>query len=109
MRVGVTADRRWEEQARLLRERGAEVLHGPTLRTIDLSESEALQATTRSLIGQPPDYLVVATGMGMRRWLEAADRWDLAGPLLASLAGARVVARGDKATSASRSAGLEVW
>ena len=69
MRIGITADRRWEEQARLFTDRGAEVLHGPTLRTIDLSASEVLRAVTRSLIGQPPDYLVVTTGMGMRRWL----------------------------------------
>lgn len=109
MRIGITADRRWEEQARLFTDRGAEVLHGPTLRTIDLSASEVLRAVTRSLIGQPPDYLVVTTGMGMRRWLEAANRWDLAGPLLASLAGTRLLARGAKAMSASRSAGLEVW
>jgi uroporphyrinogen-III synthase len=109
VKVGITADRRWEEQARLFADRGVEVLHGPTMRTIDLSESEGLRAVTRALIGQPPDYLVVTTGMGMRRWLEAAGRWDLAGPLLASLAAARVVARGAKANSAARSAGLEVW
>ena len=108
-RVGVTADRRWEEQARLLADRGAEVVHAPTLRTIDLSQDDTLRAATVALAEQPPDYLVVSTGMGMRRWLEAAARWDLDSALLASLAGARVVARGAKATSAARSAGLDVW
>ena len=109
-RVGVTADRRWEEQARLLADRGAEVVHGPTLRTIDLSGDEALRAATADLAERPPDYLVVTTGMGMRRWLEAAAGWGLATPLLAGLAAAtRVVARGAKAHSASRSAGLDVW
>ena len=107
--MGVTADRRWEEQARLFADRGVDVVHGPTLRTIDLSEQEALRDVTRSLVGCPPDYLIVTTGMGMRRWLEAAGRWDLAGALLASLAAARVVARGAKATSAARGAGLDVW
>lgn len=109
MRVGITADRRWEEQARLLTDRGAEVLHGPTLRTIDLSRSESLRSATVALADQPPDYLVVTTGMGMKRWLEAAAPWGLHGPLLASLARARVVARGAKATSAARGAGLDVW
>jgi uroporphyrinogen-III synthase len=110
LRVGVTADRRWEEQAKLLADRGVEVLHGPTLRTVDLSTDEALRVATAGLAERPPDYLVVSTGMGMRRWLEAAGRWGLDRPLLAGLAAStRVVARGAKAHSASRGAGLDVW
>ena len=108
-RVGITADRRWEEQARMFADRGIDVVHAPTMRTVDLSQSESLRAATAALAEQPPDYLVVTTGMGMRRWLEAAARWDLDAALLASLAQARVVARGAKATSAARGAGLEVW
>jgi len=109
VRIGVTADRRWEEQARMFQARRAEVLHGPTMRTIDLSADESLRATTAELARRPPDYLVVTTGMGMRKWLEAAAGWGLDGPLLAALSDARVVARGAKATSAARGAGLEVW
>lgn len=109
-RVGITADRRWEEQARLFSDRGVEVVHGPTMRTIDLTEDEALRSVTASLAERPPDYLVVTTGMGMRRWLEAAGRWGLDTPLLAGLAaGARIVTRGAKATSATRGANLDVW
>jgi len=109
MRIGITADRRWDEQARMLRSRGAEVLHGPTLRTIDLSADESLRTTTEDVARRPPDYLVVTTGMGMRKWLEAAAGWGLDGDLLTGLAGARIVARGAKATSAARGAGLDVW
>ena len=39
--IGVTADRRWEEQAELLERRGARVVHGPTIRTIALVADEA--------------------------------------------------------------------
>ena len=109
MKIGITADRRWEEQARLFAERGFDVVHAPTMRTIDLSQSEALRTATIALADAPPDYLVVTTGMGMRRWLEAAAPWGLHGPLLDSLARARVVARGAKANSAARAAGLDVW
>ena len=110
MRVGITADRRWEEQARLFTDRGFEVVHGPTMRTIDLSADEALRTITSDLAQNPPDYLVVTTGMGMRRWLEAAARWELDTALLAGLAAnARIVARGAKANSASRGANLDVW
>ena len=107
--MGITADRRWEEQARLFADRGIDVVHAPTMRTVDLSESEALRAATAALVEHSPDYLVVSTGMGMKRWLEAAERWGLEAPLLASRAGARVVARGAKAHSAARGAGLDVW
>jgi len=108
--VGITADRRWEEQARMLGDRGIAVVHAPTMRTVDLSADEALRSTTSQLAEQPPEYLVVTTGMGMRRWLEAAARWQLDTALLAGLAaGTRVVARGAKANSAARGAGLDVW
>src|SRR5262249_51763889 len=50
------------------------------------------------------------TGIGFRSWLEAARTWDLAEPLLARLAGTRLLTRGPKATGAVRAAGLaEAW
>ena len=41
--VGVTADRRWEEQAELLSRRGATVVHGPTISTSYLASDENLR------------------------------------------------------------------
>jgi uroporphyrinogen-III synthase len=107
-RVGVTADRRWRNQADLLESLGASVIHGPTLRTVDLSRDEALRQATLALIDRPPDLLVGSTGMGMTMWLEAADAWDLGTPLRDALRHGRVVARGAKATSALRRQGFEV-
>ena len=52
--VGVTADRRWEEQANLLRRRGMDVLHGPTMRTIDRASNHGLREVTVALIASPP-------------------------------------------------------
>lgn len=107
--IGITADRRWREQADLFRARGAEVLHGPTLRTVDLSAAERLEAVTLDLIARPPDYLVVTTGMGMRMWLEASTAWGARDPLLDALRPVRIVARGAKAASAVKGAGLVLW
>jgi uroporphyrinogen-III synthase len=106
--VGVTADRRWRAQADLLENLGAEVLHGPALRTIDLSRDEALRRATVALTDRPPDYLVATTGMGIELWLQAADSWELGGPLRAALRRSRIVARGAKARSALRRAGFDV-
>jgi len=107
-RVGITADRRWRAQADLLEDQGAEILHGPTLRTVDLSRDEALHRATLDLVAVPPDVLVASTGMGMSMWLEAAAAWELAEPLRSALRSSTVVARGAKATSALRRAGLDV-
>jgi len=107
-RVGVTADRRWRAQADLLAQLGAEVVHGPTLRTVDLRHDGSLRRATDALVAAPPDYLVAATGQGMTLWLEAAAAWGMADGLLAALRSAVIVARGAKAHSALRRAGLAV-
>lgn len=108
-RIGITADRRWSEQAALLTKRGAEVVHGPTMRTVDLSAEQQLRRITEELVERPPDHLVVTTGMGLRLWLEAAATWGLDGPLEAALATTKISARGAKSASAVRGAGLELW
>ncbi|CAN5756585.1 hypothetical protein BH24ACT3_BH24ACT3_02920 [soil metagenome] len=106
--VAITADRRATEQAELFRKRGATVLHGPTMRTINLTEDATLRAVTAELIADPPRWTVATTGMGMRYWLEAADGWGQRAALLDALASGRVVARGVKSSSAVRQAGLDV-
>ncbi|CAN5139401.1 hypothetical protein BH24ACT1_BH24ACT1_01330 [soil metagenome] len=107
-RIGITADRRWAEQADLFRRRGAEVLHGPTMATVDLSGEEALRQATVALIQDPPEHLVVTTGMGLRLWLEAAEGWGMERELREALAPTAITARGAKSASAVRRAGLDV-
>src|SRR5947208_3222181 len=103
--IGITADRRWREQADLFAARGAEVLHGPTMRTVDLSGDESLRSATAEVIEQAPDVIVATTGMGMKMWLSAAEDWGQRDALLAALSGGRIVARGAKAASAVKQAG----
>lgn len=106
--IGVTADRRSEEQIKLLTGRGAECVHGPTIQTHPLgSESELREATTE-LINDPPKTVVMTTGLGVRGWLEAADALHMGDKLLAALAEAEILARGPKATGALVTAGLDV-
>ena len=106
--VGITADRRWQEQADLFRRRGIGVLHGPSLRTVDLGQDELLRRTTESLVASPPRWFVATTGGGMRSWLQAAHEWGLREQLVEALRAAVVVGRGAKVTSALRQAGVEV-
>ncbi|MFN2505880.1 MAG: uroporphyrinogen-III synthase [Acidimicrobiales bacterium] len=107
--VGVTADRRWQEQAELLERRGATIVHGPTMTTAYLASDEDLRRATLSVIDSPPDYLVATTGIGIRAWLETAAAWGLGDRLVDALVGTKIVARGPKAAGAIQAGGLTVW
>lgn len=107
--IGITADRRSEEQMDLFRRRGASVLHGPSIRTIPLGAEDELKLVTLALIEDPPDYLVANTGLGMRLWITAARSWGIEDELLDTLRSVRIVARGHKAATAAEDAGLVVW
>ncbi len=109
MKIGVTAERRAAQQAELLRDRGADVLHGPTLRVFSLDEDEELRATTADVVDRPPDFLLASTGFGMRTWLAAAESWGMRPELVAALGHARVANRGAKAASANTGEGLAEW
>lgn len=107
--VGVTADRRADEQIELLARRGAEALHGPVIRTMPFSPDERLRDVTTSLLATPADVVVANTGIGMRGWFSAAESWGLEDALLRSLTSGRVACRGPKAAGAVGAAGMEVW
>ncbi len=107
--VGITAERRAEEQARLFHARGAGTLHGATMSISSLAGDESLRAVTEDVIRRPPDFLVSSTGFGMRTWCDAAETWGLRAPLLEALQKARVANRGAKVASVNTAAGLAQW
>jgi uroporphyrinogen-III synthase len=109
MTIGITAERRAEEQADLFHRRGAETIHGPTLRIVSMTDDELLRAVTLDVIRQPPDFLLASTGFGMRTWFAAAEGWGVKGALLEALGHAKVANRGAKAASANTAAGLIEW
>ncbi len=88
--------------------RGAAVVHGPTMKTVDLTGDPELRAATEAIVADPPAVLVATTGMGVRMWFEAAEAWGRRQELLQALRRTTAVARGAKSQSALRQAGLEV-
>jgi uroporphyrinogen-III synthase len=106
--IGITADRRAEEQAHLFERRGASVVHGPTIRTLPVGATDRLQRVTEAVIAHPPRHVIANTGIGMRSWFEAAASWGLDDALRVALAGGDIVARGPKAAAAAHTAGLDV-
>ncbi|GAA1130497.1 uroporphyrinogen-III synthase [Citricoccus alkalitolerans] len=106
-RIGITSDRRSEELITAFARRGAEVMHAPALRIAPLTESVTLHRDTRRVIGALPDFAVITTAYGMRRWMEAADAYGLGPDLHQVLAAAAILVRGSKARGAVRAAGLD--
>jgi uroporphyrinogen-III synthase len=108
--VAVTADRRRDELAALLERRGARVVLAPALRIVPVTDDTELKAATLSCVDDPPDVVVSMTGIGLRGWIEAADGWGLGEALRGRLGESHMIARGPKAKSAMRAAGLvETW
>ncbi|MHB1487990.1 MAG: uroporphyrinogen-III synthase [Acidimicrobiales bacterium] len=107
--IGITADRRSQQQAELFERRGATVMHGPTIATEYLDGEGTLIDATREVIRHQPDYFVATTGTGVTAWFEAAHARGMGAELLASLGTARILARGPKAAAALQVAGLSVW
>ncbi len=106
--VGVTADRRAEEQAELLTRRGARVVHGPTVRTLPLTDGDELTEATDACIAAPPDVVVLSTALGVRAWAEAAEGRGVGEALTDAFRDARILARGPKASGAALTAGWDV-
>lgn len=108
--IGVTAARRSEELITLLEHRDAIVVHAPAIRIIPLCDDAGLRSITTLLIDQPPDVLVVTTGIGLRSWIETAHGGGVGDDLIAALASTRILARGSKERGALGQAGLgEEW
>src|SRR5436190_11658427 len=107
--VGITADRRADEQADLLVRRGARVLHGPVIHTLPLGPDDDLRGATAQVIEHHPDYVIATTGIGIRGWVTAAAAWGWDEALTAALGTARVLARGPKAAGALHALGVDVW
>ena len=107
-KVGITADRRADEQVSLFERRGASVMHGPSIRTLALGSDPRLRAATESVISRMPSVVIANTGVGIRGWFSAAHDWGLGDDLGVALNKARIIARGPKASGALHSLGLEV-
>ena len=105
--VAVTADRRAEDQAGMLRARGATVLMAPML-SMGREDDDDLVACTLDLLEHPPDLLVGTTAVGMRAWLATAWSRGLGSHLVDVLTDVSIIARGTKAAGAFLSEGLEV-
>lgn len=108
-RVGITSARKVEELTGLLERRGASVEAAPAMAIQPLDDAD-LREATEAVVEDPPELFVATTGIGLRRWFDAASGWGLLDDLVAALRGSVVVARGPKSVGVLRAHGLrEQW
>lgn len=94
--IGITAARRAEEQATLVRSLGGIPRLGPSVDVDHPVSDEVMRETLRRVLARPLDTAVFVTGVGARHLLDAATRLGMIEALLAALHVARVVVRGNK-------------
>ncbi|MGA8544261.1 MAG: uroporphyrinogen-III synthase, partial [Mycobacterium sp.] len=67
--VAITASRRVDEFATMLRRRGADVVTAAAIHMVPLADDARLRAATEDVIATPPDVLIATTGIGFRGWV----------------------------------------
>ena len=95
----------------LLERRGARVEWAPAL-SLDPNhvDDAQLRAATEDVLSRPIDMFLATTGVGMKAWFAAAERWGILGRLLDAIGDAEILARGPKSVGALRRQGLrELW
>ncbi|HVL50784.1 MAG TPA: uroporphyrinogen-III synthase [Actinomycetota bacterium] len=105
--IGVPAARRAAETARLIRRWGGTPLVGPTVEEVEVEDPGPVVEATREVLEAPATWSVHLTGVGTRRWFSIAEGHGLLDPLLAVLSRARLIARGQKSSTALRGYGLQ--
>lgn len=104
--IVVAADRRAADLINVLQRHGADAYRAPALSIVPNADDEDLMRSTVELINDPPDIVVVTTGLGFRAWMDAVDEHGLTADVRAALARTLFVARGPKAHGAIQQAGF---
>lgn len=93
--------------ARMLEERGAEVVRCPLIAILDAPEPAPIEAWVRRVIGGGADDLVLMTGEGLRRLRGVASNAGIEADFVAALKPLRKITRGPKPVRALREIGLD--
>jgi uroporphyrinogen-III synthase len=104
-RILLTARRRGDDLGAALEDRGASVVHAPTVACVDESPRR-LRSHTREALGHPPDVVVVTTATAVERWRAVVAPAGLEPAVVELLSGARVLARGPKTRAALERLGV---
>lgn len=87
---------------------GGTPLITPLLRETPVDDAGTLRPWLERVATKQFDVVIFLTGVGCRMLLEAAQRLDMLAPVLAGLAGCRVIARGPKPVHVLKAFGVRI-
>jgi len=105
--VALPENRELDRFADLLGAEGARCWRCPLLAILDTPDQAAVATWLDALVAKPFDDLVLLTGEGVRRLVEAADRQGRREPVIRALGQARRITRGPKPARALHELGLK--
>ncbi|WP_219834492.1 uroporphyrinogen-III synthase [Paenibacillus sp. R14(2021)] len=103
--IAVTGPRKADDLSKIVAKFGGSAILRPAQGTVFLDDTQ-IEAQLRALIAQPADWLVLTTGVGTDALLQTAERHGLTEPLLQTLGGMKIAARGYKTVNALRKIGI---
>ena len=108
--LAVVTDRRHHPLADQLEADGARIVSVQAVRTVAQPEPAALTRAAMAAVAAPADEVVISSAFGFRIWATAAGSLDATDRLLATLAGARLLASEARAADELRTLGFtEIW
>lgn len=106
-RIGLPESRELDVLARLMEARGARALRYPLVAIHDNPDQGPVREWIGRLIAGGMDHLILYTGEGLRRLLDAAERAGIRKDFVAALGGVPVTSRGPKPARELRELGLQ--
>lgn len=104
--IAVPESRELDIMSKLLENRGAQVHRVPMVAIHDARDSAQVLRWIQRFINQPPDFLIIYTGEGMRRLLALAEKSSIKESFIGSLAEVKKLCRGPKPVRVLRELGL---
>jgi uroporphyrinogen-III synthase len=104
--IALPETRELDRLAEMLEAEGASALRCPLVEIHDAPDQKPIEVWLRALVAGEMDDLVLLTGEGVRRLLDAADRLGLRADAIAAIGRARRITRGPKPARALHDIGL---
>jgi uroporphyrinogen-III synthase len=104
--IALPETRELDRLAEMLEGEGASALRCPLVEIRDAPDQKPIEVWLRALVAGEMDDLVLLTGEGVRRLLDAADRLGLRAGAIAAIGRARRITRGPKPARALHDIGL---
>lgn len=105
--IALPESRQLDVLAALFERRQAKVIRVPLVSILDAADQVAIIRWLQSFINNPPDYLILLTGEGLRRLRSTAERMAMLESFVRALQQVKTVCRGPKPGRALNELGLK--